>query len=158
MTVEPKQLTTTYGYPPVEISYNEHNDTWEFELRNKQRQATTLALAKQAIDKPPLPDKKTFERIPVYVAYGQKYERAEITSLVQTKYSSYEAWVTYLDGNMKGKRERKSMYYLYAITDDNRALINQVDALWTQIEGLQRKRNEITSQLPKLEIKPEDYD
>ena len=153
-----ENMTVTYGHPPVEISYNERDNVWEFELRNRNRQATSLALAKQAIDTPPKPDKKTFKRIPVYVAYGQNYEKAEITSLTTTRYSGYEAWVTYAEGNMKGKRERKSMYYLFLDNDHNKALIEQGLAVWKEINALQAKRNDLTGKMDKLEINPEDYD
>ena len=54
------QLGTTYN--EVEISYNEDDSKFEFQLRGRLRSAATLKEAKEAIDKTPKEAKKPFER------------------------------------------------------------------------------------------------
>ena len=66
----PKTNVITTVHAGITITYNQDSDRWEFELRGKERHATTLTLAKQAIDKPAPVDKKPFTPIEVYTSLG----------------------------------------------------------------------------------------
>lgn len=124
-------------YNAIEISYNEENDRWEFELRGRARSAESLAKAKEAIDKEPK-EKRTqvFPRFDAYrFRYGDEISIVTVTSVADTRYSGVEFWITGKDGRSK---ERASQ--LYPVNEKNTAIVTEIKRINAQIEGLDKAK------------------
>jgi len=157
------ETTIKTTYKGIAVSYDEQGNRWEFTLRGKDRYATTLKLAKEAIDKPPPEDKRPFTPIEVYVSesYGPSYRRAVVTSLAPSKYSygRYEAWVTYKPDSHRGsKREKVALDKLYAVNPENDKIIQLITKNFKDQETLSDMEGKLKKKMQGANIKPEDHD
>lgn len=77
----------TVEHNGITITYNERTDHWDFTLRGRERDAESLAKAKEAIDRPvKLTKDNTFERVTGwYFRYGSMVE-CTITSLSERRW------------------------------------------------------------------------
>lgn len=153
-------------YDGVDVIYNESKDRWEFELRGRERHASTLGLAKKAIDAPAT-EKNTFTRFKAYMepqySYGRErgeYDLVEVTSEAQrdTSYSGREFWVQ--DAEAVGKRERNRRkvagYKLKAFTPVNATRIAAMKSHGAEIIKLQKAMGELENQLDKADLPAEE--
>lgn len=76
-------IKTTYR--GVEITYVEYGNKWTFTHNGNERSATTLHLAKEAIDAPPPKDKPPFKRIECYYGDYSDYKVVTVTSKTEIR-------------------------------------------------------------------------
>lgn len=134
-------MKTTYNN--IEIEYNESANTWDFELRNRCRSVASLALAKEAIDKPVPADRKAFERTKVYYKhYRSLPEKAEITSIAGNKFGQMHVWIS-----IAGTRKMVNIRELFALTKKNESLMALYEKNEKIISCLQTECDDISSKL-----------
>ena len=139
-------VATTYG--GVEIVYNERSDVWRFTLRGRERSASTLAKAKEAIARPE-PKEKAFEPTDAYFCrYGGGAKLARITSLADgSGYGGIQVWCT-----IGGQRTKESLGDFYEVSPENDLILAECKAIDEQIEKLNSKRNAKFRGMKKLSI------
>jgi hypothetical protein len=143
------EIKTTYG--GIDIFYHEATDQWTFTLRGKDRRASTLTLAKAAIDTPPPADKKPFKRCKAfYKRWSGPPHLAEITSIADTNTLSPIFWL--VDGD---KRETVSIFDLFAHTDKNQARVDVWLELDKQAAHIERAKTNLLEKMEKFEL-PKD--
>lgn len=99
------------NYSGVDISYEERTDHWAFTLRGRERRASTLSLAKVAIDAPPPPGKKPFKRCKaIFKEWSRGVGVVEITSVADYT----RVWI--MNGT---SRQKVSIDDLMAYTPEN---------------------------------------
>lgn len=134
----------------VEITYNESQDHWEFLLRGRQRNAQSLAKAKEAIDKEPVEARKKMEPIKIFMneGYGSRprLTRGLLTSF-DRQYGTPAAWIT-----INGKRSKERLERLFLDTPENAAMIMKIFEVQKQIEALET----VTHDMYKTLTKPEE--
>lgn len=165
-----KEQTVSTNYKGTDITYNEHENRWEFTLRNKDRHAGTLTLAKEAIDKPVPADKKPFKRFDVYIqdGWGSAPKKATVTSLAaEGRYTRREAWVNTTEKNNRrvcgttgitDKRQKVLLDNMYLFNDHNTKLVEQIAANNKEAQRLSDLNAKLMGALTHASIKPEDYD
>lgn len=151
-----QNLTVAYG--GVDITYVEYTNKWNFELRGRERNVDSLALAKEAIDKPELVKKKPFIRIPAFVMENDyspvtKFVPVQVTSVAEnpTYRTNVMFWI--VDG--KGKREQKAAVQVYADTPENRILMAQYIADTKTIDNLNNQLRKSLKQIETVEVPSE---
>jgi hypothetical protein len=147
----------------IEITYDEEHNRWEFTIRGKERHATSVTLAREAIDKPPPADKKPFTPREVYVSesYGKSaYRLAMVTSLAPSTYSygRLEAWVTFKSGNSGRKREKVALDRLYEVNANNEKVIAKLEKNDRAIQQLNNYEGTLKKQMEPAIIKPDEHD
>lgn len=137
-------------YKDIVIEYREKQNDWLFLLRGVERTASSLTLAKEAIDKPPSVKDKTFTRTPCW--FESRWEagwvEVEVTSIVAPRPHELEpcdCWVVH-DGN----RSKETMRYLFPKNPHNDALMVKIMDLCAQIKALAEEKNKLTKQLKTL--------
>lgn len=145
-------VTTTYQ--GIEITYSEQNDTWGFVLRGRERNALSLAKAKEAIDKPvPAEKGKTFERRAVIKlsSYSIEAEFGEVTSIAdQTGYrGSPYLWFV---GAKSGRRSKEPANMMYLDTAENRAIMATAEGINEEANKLHKKAQETCQTMAKLSV------
>src|SRR4051812_6947269 len=100
-------ITCTYN--ETVIAYDESRNLWLFVLRGRERSASSLALAKEAIDKPAPKEAKPFTKIDAwFIGYGESGERVEITAIAEPdRGGKLAVWIKRPDG----KRSKESAAY-----------------------------------------------
>ena len=145
-------------YEDVEISYNEDKNTWEFELRGRQRSCESLAKAKEAIDKPVKETKETkFERFEAYKIerWGCKSKKVTVTSIAEHRHGGNWGSVWISDN---GDREKVCDGQLYEVTKENETLLAELKSNDDKIKAIGErdekiKRHLLTKiKLPKEEV------
>lgn len=148
-------MTYKGTYKGVAISYNEHNDKWEFTLRGQERSASTLSKAKAVIDKPAPKNKKPFQRFKAWTKRGWGeggFIECEVTSIADApSWSTPEVWV------QKGS-ERRKVYArdVYLKNARNDSLIAEIGKLEKQFNEVRTLIDERQSKLESIQIKRED--
>ena len=121
-------------YNGVEIVYSEENNRFEFELRGKERFASSLKLAKEAIDKPVAgPAGKKFTPVRALFRVFNGVHAGTITSIAESGYRSHQVWFVRDENKSRSKEalsdmceESKSNLQLYA---ESKALDKEADTL-----------------------------
>lgn len=164
-TEEMKQrysVVVEYGYPLTPIGYSDNDNNWVFEIRGKARTAVSLKEAKQAIDRPPAPDKKTFKRIEVYYRRGYSATPVEavVTSIAPSRryHSGPEVWVTFSEKGVHKNREIASLSNVFARTPENREIINRIATERDLADSHNAEAGRLQSSLKAIELQSEDYD
>lgn len=138
-------------YNGVEIEYVESDNKWRFTLHGRERSASSLTLAKQAIDKGPKPKTK-FEPIPAWLWNYSGPKKVTIASLAEnSRYSRAEAWVT-----RDGRRSKEGISDLYADNLANQPLVDEWLGLQKDLEAASQKigarQDEIVKALQRVDL------
>lgn len=145
----------TVEHNGIIIHYNETLNRWEYNLRNRDRWAETLAKAKAAIEKPPPEEKKQFKRVECWFYKGQwdgGWKRVTVTSVAETTYGRDYVWVS--DGERRSKERAKD---LYPCGFQNDPKIAKSTELLKQISEIRKEEEKLRARLTPLEI-PEEED
>lgn len=137
-------------YNGIEITYDEKDDRWKFELRGRSRSADTLSKAKEAIDKEP--KEKRTQTFPRFQAYRWRYDgltEVTVTSVAEG-YGGLHFWVTEGD-----KRSKESANSLYPVNEYNTAIIGQIKAKADEIDRLSEEKRKLHEKLKKAELPKE---
>lgn len=132
-------MTTTHR--DIEITYDEKDNRWHFELRGRQRSADSLAKAREFIDKPVTEkEEKPFKPISAWFwDYRDEPHKVIVTSIAEHRgYGYAQAWIK--DGKDRGKADAR---HLFPDTDATAAVITK----WTSIR---LQRDVLSEQLSKL--------
>jgi len=143
-------ITTTYE--GIAITYDEHENLWRFTLRDRDRNAPSLAAAKEAIDKP-VPQKATpFKRVEAWWAdYNCLPKKCTVTGIAEKLYGSREAvWIS-----CDGKRMKQSVDEVIPSNPENDAVAAQIIADRKEAERLSKKAGDAWRSIPKLKVEPE---
>jgi len=119
-------MKTTYR--EIEITYQEQENNWLFELRGKERTAESLTAAKAAIDAPPPKEKDSFDKIEAWVYEGNTFKRCTVTSKAHCRYDDNRYWVSLAEGVTKRgcmKRFQANHYNIFPVSPENDKLISQ---------------------------------
>ena len=150
-------------YNDIDITYEESDNRWHFELRGRQRSAESLSKAKEYIDKPVnTKEEKPFQRVRVYTTGrygGDEFKIGEVTSVAESSpYSSTkEVWVAFESQSKSSfrrnkEREKCAANRCFPISEKNTALINQIKEVDKQIESLEEKNRGLRDGLTPLEV------
>lgn len=142
----------------VEIVYDEKDNLFRFELRGRQRSATSLLKAKEAIDKQPTEKEKkaAFQRTRCWTKEnmwsrgGSEWRIIEATS-VADGYTGAYVWT--VDGQKQRAKYRASD--LVPCSPENDRKIEELRQAEKQIAELDERNSKAWEKLPRLEIRPE---
>jgi len=139
------------SYEGVEITYNEGINTWEFQLRGRQRSVVSLEKAKEAIEKEPAEKRKPFDPIPAILIRYSGIKKGKITSYVGKNRCSgnYEWWF------MSEDKNREKIENLYYDNEANMKIIKSIADLDKGIKKIQREQEILRNQLQLVEPTPE---
>jgi hypothetical protein len=141
-------------YNGVEIVYSEDNSRFEFELRGKERFASSMKLAKEAIDKPVAgPAGKKFTPVrALFRAYSGVYA-GTITSIAESSYRTQQVWFVRDENKSRSKEplsdmceESKRNLQLYA---ESKALDKEADTLRRKAEAKRDSMDPIKITIPE---------
>lgn len=138
----------------IAITYDEGRDLFTFELRGRQRTATSIRKAKEAIDAPPPKDKKPFTRFQAWVnSHWDGWQRVDVTSIGEPTCfgEARDVWV--VDKNKRRTRERQDK--IYPCSPHNDALAAQWMDLDAQVKKLEDQKRAIQKRMKSYEIPPE---
>ena len=140
-------------YQDVEITYLERENKWQFVLRGRERSATSLELAKEAIDKPEPKEKKEFNRVKVYFQEWGKWEEGEVTSTAEQEKYSYaqSVWLV-----IKGKRSKVRAEVCLPINDHNTPLVAQHREMEARKAKLIKEMEAVVKLMKPLVIEKEE--
>lgn len=137
-------VTTTYH--DVEIAYDEQANVWRFIARGHERKSSSLALAKEAIDKPDPTEKKPFDKRQAWMlkSFGNPVE-VTVTSTAAGGYGGDSYWIT------EGKtRSKMAAHYLYEKSHKNDAIVSELIDLKKAQEALNQKIESTKARLAKF--------
>lgn len=137
-------------YAGVLIEYNEADNVWEFNVRGRDRQATSLENAKKAIDRPEPKEKPPFERVEVfYMASYRDPVRVTVTSQAISRYGQDRYRII---SGPNSKVEVVNARDLYGDTPSNRAAAQNLQSIRTQIEKLNKESNRIQESMTRAAL------
>lgn len=143
-------------YDGVDINYIERSNTWNFELRGRERHADSLKSAKEAIDKPEPKQKIPFTRIPAWMVTGAfsghkstQFVRVEITSIAETEgYGGIlDFWIV-----SDGDRAKEPNTRLIADTVKNFETMRVYDSKFIEREVLSKELQALLSGMERVKI------
>lgn len=114
-------------YNNIEITYEEYENKWEFELRGQERRCDSLKAAKELIDAPPPKSKKKFEPISAFRKAHHIFGDDLLTNFMHGRVTSVaekvqcrrtEVWFV----SDKGQREKIYAEEIFADDDRNKQL------------------------------------
>lgn len=150
-------ITTTYH--DIKIEYHEYTNDWRFTLRGRERIASSLKLAKEAIDKPVPKKAKPFVR---FEAWSSKYSRNDlktctVMSLVaRESRCRSEQQVRIKDDEGQRETDITSVFPKNAVNDE---LVRQIEVLQDQIDDIGAKKDKLKENLvPMKEVEDEPDD
>ena len=142
-----EEITINYG--GIDVAYEERGDKWTFTLRGKERSASSLTLAKAAIDAPPPKDEAPFKRVECYRGDYGRY-----TVVVVTSATAYKDDFRYRHAGDEGRRNKGTQTgygsQLYPVTPENTAKIEQIKALIEQKDKLAQQAESIRKSMFNL--------
>lgn len=143
------EIPVTVTYQGVVITYAEARNVWLFQLRDRDREAATLAAAKAAIDRPPKV-KNAFKRVDAwsngsYAGATTRFEAVEITSLTANGMVNFV--FKEKNPNRISTREQTWPKYVYPQNADNDALIAEHTKVLDEYKALGKKLAAIVSKL-----------
>lgn len=152
------EIPVTVTHNGVVITYDERFNKWTFTLRDREREASTLALAKEAIDRP-VKEKNVFKRVPAwsngcYANCTGRFERAEITSIS----AGGKINVVFNEKNPRklSQREQTRPEYVFPQNPQNDALIAEHTKLLDEYQALGQKLSEVCKKLQHYVLPGED--
>ena len=145
------EITTTHK--GIKILYDEAKNRWEFELRGRDRFASTLALARDAIDKPPPKETPAFTPVECHSKSFRGWEIVRVTSVASDEgYNNAMVWVSAKDKS----RSKESSHQLYPVgMGNNDKIVKQWKEIEEQKKILLSKLSDLESKLTPLTIKEE---
>lgn len=134
----------TTEYKKVEITYDESRNLWCFTLRGKDRSASSLANAKETIDKPAPKDSVPFTKIEAWhFEYGNTPRWAVVTGLGEKNWGSGTyVWLT-KDKKRSKERVEGSVFPQNSTND----------AICAQIIEKEKQRETLSTEIHKLKSK-----
>lgn len=147
-----KELTTTHA--GIEITYDEAQNIWTFELRGRERSAPSLLEAKAAIERPAPKDKKPFTRIKCWKleTYNTKAKQVEVTSMCDRPSWDRQQQFWVMDGKV---RERHRASDLFPCGSVNDSLIAQIERRHEDAAKIQEQIEALKKKLKPLAVEPE---
>ena len=138
-------------YKGVEIVYSEENNRFEFELRGKERFASSLKLAKEAIDKPVAgPAGKKFNPVRALHCSYSGVRPGTITSIAEPGYrSSQQVWFVTDEGK---SRSKESLSQMCEESKPNLTLYAKSKALDKEAETLRKKAEAMRNSMKPIKI------
>lgn len=137
-------------YQGIEIVYNEQNNNWEFILRGHERAASSLKLAREAIDKPtPVSEKDKFEPVKGWlIRWHDKPEQTTVTS-VAMRYGS-----KHVRCRRSGRNGAtlESADYFFPLNEHNATLVDELNQIDRESEALAEKRERTRARLQKYKF------
>jgi hypothetical protein len=136
----------------VAITYCEEKDRWEFTLLGRDRYASSLAKAREAVDAKPK-DARPFEKFEAWLGNGfghDRYEKVTVTGVADEKgkYSGQvEVWV-----KVDGRRQKVEAGRLYLDDGLNRAAIKEMVELDRQKRELSKRQQALAEKLTKVRV------
>lgn len=138
-------------YENVEIRYNEGTDKWTFELGGKERFASSLREAKEAIDKAPK-SRRAVARFPALLVgwNSDKLDEVTVGAFSKNHRGQFQFWVT-----NDGSRSKESVDQLIKLNDTNAPLIAEARELTEQINELKKRRAERIAAMERVDVPAE---
>lgn len=138
-------------YQDVEITYHENSNRWVFELSGKERYASSLREAKEAIDKAPK-FKRVVARFPALLVGwgGDKLDEVMVGALSKDFKGRPQFWVS-----NDGTRSKESVDQLIKLNDANAPLIAEARRMTEQINELKKQRAEKIAAMERVDV-PDD--
>lgn len=142
----------------VVITYDERQNNWQFTLRNRERVANSLALAKEFINRPVKETKaNTFQRQKVYHkrndCYGENVPRWKI---IEATSITARNFIQTVDGK---EREQITPFQLFPVGESkNDELVKRSEELTVEIVKLRNERDAVEKKLKALELPNERGD
>jgi hypothetical protein len=143
-----EQQALTTDYAGITITYDENRARWSFTTNGKERSASTLKLAKKAIDEVPKVKRAGFTKFQAHlVSSWRERQVVWVTSIAEASggyKSETEVWIIGDEPKRFGKgteprRSKQSLSSLYEITTEN-------EQRWEQIAALDARAKELTDQ------------
>jgi hypothetical protein len=138
-------------YKGVEIVYSEENSRFEFELRGRERFASSMKLAKEAIDKPVAgPAGKKFNPVRALLRrYDRGVHPGTITSIAESSYRPQQVWFV-RDENKS--RSMESLSDMCEESEFNLKLLAELEALAKEADSLRRKKEAKSNSMKPIKI------
>ena len=133
----------------IVITYNEGDNIWEFELRNRDRTAPSLKEAKAAIDRPVREKSDSFEPTRGWFVHwsGNEVKEATATSEARSRYGC----TPMLRVTIQGKSQQINKRDFYPLTESNAAVVDRLRALQQEIDLKMEERRKVHGLLKGLE-------
>ena len=135
----------------IEITYDENNNVWKFELRGRERKAESLVKAKEAIDKPEPISKKKFEPIAGFMLsgpYNKEFEDVSVTSIVERGFGLG----TYVWVSKNGSRSKERLRNVYQDSPENRQTLSELLDIINQMTKLEEIKDKKIQSLKPVDI------
>lgn len=145
-----KQTTPTTTYRGVEITYNEHSDSWLFTLRGRDKTASSLTNAKAAIDKP-APKENNFVKFRAWLALGYDdfdLKEATVTGDAGVNFRRQDVWIK----DAQGTRRKVSLDSVFADTPDNIAAMARMKEQNEIVKAARKSRYDLKEKMEKATL------
>lgn len=144
----------TDNYNGTTITYDEPENLWRFTLRGRDRSASSLVQAKEAIDKPVSEKTKPFEKISAWwFRYSDMPQKIEITGIAEGRSSRDQyVWIK----SDSGRSKESVGFSIYPSDAKNDAIAEAVIARMNEISELHKEIDKSKLKLNPLYIPKED--
>ncbi len=147
-----------HTHKTVVITYDEDANLWRFTLRGRDRSASSLTLAREAIDKPEPKKSKPFEKIKAWECrYGDMPSRVEVTGIAEGRGYAGEGdsfvWIT--DAQRRRRKESVKLH-IFPSNAKNDAIAEQITARRKEMAKLDDECAKLARTFEPLVIAPEE--
>ena len=157
-----------FTHSNIEVSYNEQDNKWHFELRGRHRTAESPAQAKEFIEKEPAPAKaKKFPRFTAYLragTYGHdaNVQAVEVTNIAESspykpQYKQFWIYNPASKNYRDSGREKVDHNRLITKSAGNDKLLDEIRAIEGQIAQLNEQATGLAGKLEFISI-PEGFE
>lgn len=141
-------------YRDVEVIYVESSDHWNFIVNGRERNAESLAKAKEFIDRSLDYERKEKPWKP-FAAYHKDYNRdftpITVTSEADRGYGSARYfWVSRSNPNGSKQRSKESELEIYAATPENEAAIARWRELNAEVDRIEAEKRVLVEGMAKI--------
>ena len=140
-------IRTSWG--GTEITYNESDGKWVFELRGRERRVDSLRAAKEAIDKPEPKAKNPYKPVPCWLNVNGGWVPGIITSIAEGRpYSRTKSlWVV-----SNGTRSKLDLDEVFAATGENDTIRGTVSELRLQLANTRHRISALMDSMARADI------
>jgi hypothetical protein len=146
--------TITQTYRGVEIVYIESADRWNFIANGRERNAESLAKAKESIDRSLDYERKERPWKPFaayHKDYGRGFDPVTVTSEADRDYGSDKYfWISKAGKNGRKERSKESEFELYAASVENEQKIARYRELDAEIKRLSSEQRQLVETMTKV--------
>lgn len=145
----------TVKHKGIEITYNESNDRWEFELAGHERWAATLGKAREAVEAKPKEKRDAFQRFEAYMmerwAGSEPARKVTVTSVAAEDGISRGRCVWITGGKHKG-REKVRAEVLFVISPANDRIIAEIKQCAAERAAIDKRDSQLRTKLTPITL------